>query len=111
MHCVTVQYRVRDLSDEELGAAFEAAVPAIGAVPGLGLKLWLAGPGERSFGGVYVFESERSAEAYLDSPFYADAVRENPSFVDLEVRRSRVLEAPTAATSSWLRLPSGAPAA
>ena len=39
------------------------------------------------------------------------AVRDNPFFVDLEVRRHCVLKAPTVATSSWLRAPSGAPAA
>jgi quinol monooxygenase YgiN len=107
MHCVTVTYRVQDMSDEQLGQVFEAAVPAIGSVPGLGMKIWLAGAGG-TFGGVYVFESEEAADAYLASPFYAEAVRDNPHFVDLEERRHRVLEAPTAATSPWVRLPAGA---
>lgn len=111
MHCVTVNYRVEHLSDEELREAFAGAVPEISAVPGLGVKVWLAGPRERSFGGVYVFDTERDADAYLESGFFASAVRDNPHVTDLEVTRHRVLEAPTAANSRWLRLPSHATAA
>lgn len=105
MHCVSVTYRVSGLPDEELREAFAAAVPAIRAVPGLGLKLWLADPDERAFGGVYVFESARAADDYLDSPFFIEAVRDNPYFADVEVHRHTLLEEPTRATSRWVSLP------
>jgi hypothetical protein len=105
MHCVHVTYRVTGLPDEELREAFAAAIPALQAVPGLGLKLWLADSDDRSVGGVYVFQSEEAADDYLDSGLFAEGVRDNPYLVDVEIRRHGVLEGPTSATSPWVRLP------
>ena len=111
MHCLSVTYRVPHLSPEALEAAIDEARPAIAAVPGLGLKLWLADPGRRAYGGVYVFESQEAADAYVSSSFFRAAVRDNPHFTDLEVRRHALLVEPTQATGRWLRLPAAATAA
>lgn len=51
-------------------AAWERA-HAIATQPGLIWKLWIRQPNTDRYGGLYLFENEASAEAYLDSEIVA----------------------------------------
>lgn len=57
----------------------------IAAVPGLRWKIWLANEEERSAGGIYQFDDERTVRDYLDGPIIA-GVRSHPAVRDLQVR-------------------------
>ena len=61
----------------------------IAAVPGLRWKIWLVNEEERSAGGIYQFDDERTLRDYLDGPIIA-ALRSDPTIHDLQVRQSGV---------------------
>ncbi|MDA0268741.1 MAG: YdhR family protein [Cyanobacteria bacterium] len=65
-------------------AAWERA-HSIAAWPGLVWKIWIATPADAIYGGIYLFEDEHSANAYLNSPI-ADSIRAIPGISDFEAQ-------------------------
>ncbi len=66
-------------------------------VDGLVWKIWLDGEDEPQGGGVYLFETRRQAQAYIDGPIIA-AMKSNPAIADLQLRLSAVRDRMTAIT-------------
>jgi hypothetical protein len=92
-----VNFSLNGISDAEYRDQCDEVAPAFAAVPGLLSKVWLAGPANGVYGGVYTFRDTLALDAYLDSDLMAH-VAANPAFVDVTARRFAVLEAPTAVT-------------
>ncbi|MBB5690338.1 YdhR family protein [Roseomonas alkaliterrae] len=67
------------------------------AVPGLQWKIWLDGEAERRAGGIYLFDSRASAEAYVNGPIVA-RMKANPDITDLQIRIFDVRDRMTAIT-------------
>lgn len=67
------------------------------AVPGLAWKIWLDDEEERRAGGIYLFDTRASAQAYMDGPIVA-RMKANPDITDLQVRMFDVRENMTAIT-------------
>ncbi|NMJ40040.1 YdhR family protein [Roseomonas sp. JC162] len=68
------------------------------AVPGLQWKIWLDGEEERRAGGIYLFDSRASAEAYVNGPIVA-RMKANPDITELQIRMFDVRERMTAITN------------
>ena len=68
-----------DRSQYEGGAM--QATSAFAAVPGLIRKHWLANEENNTYGGVYIFDSKESHDAFVESKLYA-GVKGNPSFIN-----------------------------
>lgn len=68
------------------------------AVPGLQWKIWLDGEADRRAGGIYLFDSRASAEAYVAGPIVA-RMKANPEIADLQIRIFDVRERMTAITN------------
>ena len=69
------------------------------AVPGLQWKIWLDGEEERRAGGIYLFDSRASAEAYANGPIVA-RMKANPDITELQIRIFDVRERMSAITNA-----------
>ena len=67
------------------------------SVPGLQWKIWLDGEEERRAGGIYLFDSRASAEAYVNGPIVA-RMKSNPDITELQIRIFDVRERMSAIT-------------
>ena len=69
----------------------------IATVDGLCWKIWLMNDAESEAGGIYLFDTEASANAYLEGPIVAQVVK-HPAFSDFSVKQFGVVENITAIT-------------
>ena len=79
IHIINFNITGIDRSQYEGGAM--QATSAFAAVPGLIRKHWLANEENNTFGGVYIFNSKESHDAFVESKLYA-GVKGNPSFIN-----------------------------
>jgi hypothetical protein len=85
------------VSPTELMEGFGPLTEAIANVPGLRWKVWSLNEAERAFGGIYLFDDEASANAYLAGPIVAQ-LGEHPALSDITAKQFDVLEEPSAVT-------------
>ena len=81
----------------DLEAAWLGAAQPIADLPGLRWKVWLMNEAEGEAGGVYLFESEGAAQAYLEGPIVA-ALKASPAVSNISAKLFDVLEGHTAIT-------------
>ena len=81
----------------DLEAAWLSGAQPIAEVPGLRWKVWLMNEAEREAGGIYLFESEGAAHAYLGGPIVA-ALKASPAVSNISAKLFDVLEKHTAIT-------------
>jgi hypothetical protein len=66
-------------------------------VPGLKWKIWLLNPAAQEAGGIYLFDSEASLDAYLNGPLVAK-LRGLPAVRNISVKRFEVMPEATSVT-------------
>ena len=66
-------------------------------VPGLKWKIWLLNPAAREAGGIYLFDSQASVDAYLNGPLVAQ-LRGLTSIRNISVKQFEVMPEITALT-------------
>lgn len=66
-------------------------------VPGLRWKIWLLNPGAQQAGGIYLFDSQASLDAYLNSPLVAH-LRGLTSIRNISMKQFEVMPEVTALT-------------
>ena len=66
-------------------------------VPGLKWKIWLLNPDAQEAGGIYLFDSQESLDAYLDGPLVAQ-LRRLPSIRNISIKQFEVMPGVTALT-------------
>ena len=83
------------------GAEYEAAVSPLAedfsALDGLIWKVWMINEEEGEAGGLYLFETEASVQAYLDGPLAAGVIN-HPALSQFSVKRFDVMEDVTEVT-------------
>lgn len=72
---------------------------SIAQVSGLHWKIWLMDEAAHRTGGIYLFESQAAAEAYLASDI-GQAIQNNPAFTNFQICLTPVWQSPTAITAS-----------
>jgi hypothetical protein len=103
-----INFTLEGMSPAEFAEGSRPFAEPIAAVPGLRWKIWLVNEEERSAGGIYQFDDERTLRDYLDGPIIA-AVRSHPAVRDLQVRQFGVIPDLSAATRAPLvAVPAGA---
>ena len=95
-HLLQINYKF-SVTRAEFESGFDAIAAQIAQVPGLRWKIWLLNEAESRGGGIYLFDDEESARAYLEGPIVT-AMRSLPVLSELSVNSLSVLEEPTAAT-------------
>ena len=81
----------------DLEARFLAAAKPVADWPGLVWKVWLMNEAEQEAGGLYLFESETAAQAYLAGPIVA-SLKVSPVISHISAKLFDVLESPTVIT-------------
>lgn len=77
------------MTPEECTEAFKPLAEPIAAVEGLLWKVWLMDTEHSEAGGIYLFASPESAQAYLTGPIIA-GLGQNPQFSDISVKVSGI---------------------
>jgi hypothetical protein len=86
-----------DGSGEELAKAFLPVAQPIADLPGLKWKVWCWNDDERECAGEYLFEDEKSVQAYIGGPI-VEQVKAHRSISELSAKVFDVMEEPTAIT-------------
>jgi hypothetical protein len=66
-------------------------------VPGLRWKIWLLNPTAQEAGGIYLFDSQASLDAYVNGPL-VERLRALPSIRDISMKQFEVMPEVTALT-------------
>ena len=85
------------ISKTELEAAWLEAAQPIADWPGLLWKVWLQNEEAHEAGGIYLFESEAAAQAYVDGPI-ANALKSSPVISNFRAKLFDVMESHSAIT-------------
>jgi hypothetical protein len=93
---VQINFKFAGSKDEYLKTFRQAAEP-IAAAGGLRWKVWPWNEEERMGGGIYLFEDDASAKAYLEGPIIS-GVGEVPGVSEVSVKQFHVLDDLTAIT-------------
>ncbi len=91
-----ISYRYNRTRAEQEKVSLQSA-PIIAKVKGIIWKVWIVNEGERTAGGVYLFEDDASVEAYLKGPIIA-AMKNMPVISDFEARIFDIIPEPTRIT-------------
>jgi hypothetical protein len=86
-----------NISPAELMEGFASLVDPIANLPGLRWKVWSLNETEREFGGIYLFDDEASANAYLAGPIVAQ-LGQHPALSDITAKQFDVLDEPSTVT-------------
>ena len=73
--------------------------PAFKELSGLKSKVWLSDEEKHVYGAVYTWDDHQSMQDYLNGPFYAEVLGDNPSFVNITYKAYDVLDEQTKITS------------
>mgnify|MGYP001216977913 CR=1 FL=1 len=79
MYIHIINFNITGINRSEYEAAACELTTAFSEIPGLKRKHWLANEDNNTFGGVYIFDTKESHDAFVESELYA-GVRGNPSF-------------------------------
>ena len=99
MHVQVVTFNLSGISKQEYEKLCDQLAPAFSDMPGLLTKLWLAGEGSNTYGGVYLWRDKASYEAYLESDVFK-GVGSHPGFSNVESAVYGILESPSAITGA-----------
>ena len=75
----------------------DSVAHAFADVPGLRWKIWLLNPAAQEAGGIYLFDSQASVDAYLNGPLVAQ-LRRLTSIQNISVKQFEVMPEITALT-------------
>jgi hypothetical protein len=81
----------------QLEAAWLDHAPPIAEQPGLLWKIWLKNEKRNEAAGIYLFESEKAAQAYVDGPLVA-ALKKSPVVSNISLKLFDVSEKHSAIT-------------
>lgn len=70
-------------------------------VPGLRWKIWIGAEARSEVGGIYLFESQATADAFLAGPLFAQ-IKGNPGFKTVQAKLFDIDEATSAITHAPL---------
>jgi hypothetical protein len=85
----------------DLEAAWLGVAQPIADTPGLVWKVWLVNETKKEAGGIYLFESEDAANAYVGSPIVA-ALKASPAVSNISAKMFSVLGEHSAITRAPL---------
>ena len=81
MHVQIINFSLNDLTHDAYSNACNDIAETFANLPGLISKHWIANPETNTYGGVYIFDSKESHDAFVESKLYA-GVKGNPSFIN-----------------------------
>ena len=84
---INLKYKV---TAAQISEAFMGLAKPIAAVKGLKWKVWIHNEGDKSAGGIYLFEDETSVKKYLDGDIVA-GIMKHPALSNIQAKVFDVL--------------------
>ena len=97
MHIQIINFRLKDLSENEYARLATELAPQFAGLPGLLGKVWLANADTGTYGGVYLWESHDAMMRYGATDLF-QAVANHPNLTDITSVDFAEMEAPTSIT-------------
>ena len=97
MHVLIINFNLNDITRAEYEIVCAEVAPEFAAIPGLISKKWLANEATNTYGGVYLFESEKAMHDYQQSELFK-SVAGNPAFVNASATPFEMLAGPSKVT-------------
>jgi len=104
MHILVINFKLKDITEEDYLGLIEPIAPAFAGLPGLISKTRLANAESNTYGGVYVWSDRRTMEAYKETDIYK-GMRANPHFENVTITDFAVVEGATRVTRGPVEIP------
>ena len=91
MYLQVINFNLSGINRSEYEAAAAGLTSAFAEFPGLIRKHWFSNDENNTFGGVYIWDSLESMEAYLESDLFA-GVKGNPAFTNVSSKTFEVMD-------------------
>lgn len=101
MHIQIINFRLKDVGEDEYTKMATELAPSFAALPGLMGKVWLANPDTGTYGGVYLWESREAMNNYQASELF-NAVANHPNLTSITSSDFAELEPPTRITRGMI---------
>lgn len=101
MHVQIINFRLKDVSEEDYAGLCDNLAPSYAAVPGLVQKIWLANSQTGTYGGVYVWRDKQSMEDFARTDLY-NSVATHPNLDGVTSADFDVLPGPTEVTNGLI---------
>ncbi len=98
MHIQIINFNLEGIGHEEYVEIANSVAPTFAQLPGLVSKVWLSDQDKNTYGGVYTWENRVAMENFTSSDLFAEALTNNPNFVNLSVTDFGVIESPSKIT-------------
>lgn len=103
MHLQMVTYRIENVGESDFIETNTEFARMMAGVPGLVAKIWLRGPTEDGYGGVYLWQDRDACNNFLAGDLWAEVVSD-ASLLDLATQDFEVMDDLTRITQPGLRL-------
>ena len=99
MHIQIINFKLKDLSEEEYRKTAAGLAPSFAEVDGLLSKTWLANSSTNTFGGVYYWRDREAMESFAGTELFK-SVATHPNLAEITSTDFEVMEPPTRVTRS-----------
>ena len=97
MHVQIVNFKLKDMTDEQYGKAAAELAQAYASVPGLVSKVWIANPSTNTYGGIYYWKDKEAMETYFGTDLFK-SVATHPNLAEITSTDFAVMEEATRIT-------------
>ncbi len=97
MHVQIINFRLKELSEEEYRGIANEIAPAFADVPGLLSKVWIANSSTGTYGGVYFWSDRDAMEEFARTDLF-NTVATHPNLADITSTDFTVMDEPTKIT-------------
>jgi hypothetical protein len=97
MHVQIINFKLKDLTDEQYGKAAVDMAQSFASVPGLVSKVWIANPSTNTYGGVYYWQDKAAMETFAGTDLFK-SVATHPNLVEITSTDFEIMEQATRIT-------------
>ena len=100
MHVQIINFKLKDLSEEEYFGIAKEIAPAYAKVQGLLSKVWIANSTTGVFGGVYFWNNRKAMEEFAETELFKK-VATHPNLTNIISTDFAVMDGPTKTTRGF----------
>ena len=101
MYIQIINFRLKDVSEEDYAGLCDNLAPSYAAVPGLVQKIWLANSQTGTYGGVYVWRDKQAMEDFTRTDLF-NSVATHPNLDGVASAEFDVQPGPTEVTNGLI---------
>jgi hypothetical protein len=97
MHIQIINFKLKDIDEEDYRKVCDELAPSFADVTGLMSKVWLANSSTNRFGGVYYWRDRKAMEEFAATQLF-QSVATHPNLAEITSTDFEVIEGPTRTT-------------